>query len=61
MPDHYAIACEHFVHWCQRGLSNHDMLAAVGHPCPPANASSAYTVDWLARAHRLITRREDAA
>jgi hypothetical protein len=36
-------------------------VAAVGHPRPPANASSAYTVDWLARAHRLITSREDAA
>lgn len=60
VPDHYAIACEQYVHWRQLGLSNHDMLAAVEHPSPPALPTSKYVVEWLSRAHRLISR-EDAA
>lgn len=63
MAGDWEIACEQFVWWRGQGLTPHEMLVAVGHPRPPANPTAEYTVDWLARVHRLLpqVRRERAA
>lgn len=59
-PDSYTLACEQYVYWRELGLSNREMLQAVGID-PPPYVGAETAVRALAYAHRLLLSRERAA
>ena len=59
-PDSYELAIEQYVYWRELGLSNRDMLDAVGIIGGPREVNAENTVRGMAYAHRQLKRARAA-